>query len=149
MNITGNWQFSTTSTVLGMPPATIAGSVTQSGSSVNGAVHVDGSNCFDQLTPIGLTGIQTGSNVSLTSTSVDGQVITLTGGITNNALTGTYAINGCANGDQGNVTGFKVPDINGTWKAIYDINGAQSIGVATMTQGSAGSEGSFRAHRHI
>ena len=56
VNITGNWQLSTTSTVPGMPPTTIAGSITQSGSSVNGAVHVDGSNCFDQLTTIGLIG---------------------------------------------------------------------------------------------
>jgi hypothetical protein len=144
VNITGNWQFSTTSTVPGMPPAAIAGSITQSGSSVNGAVHVDGSNCFDQLTTIGLTGTLTGSNISLTSTSVDAQVITLAGRIANDALTGAYTITGgCANGDQGNVTGFKVPDINGTWKAIYDINGAHSIGVATMTQSSAGSEGSF------
>jgi hypothetical protein len=43
MNIAGNWQFSATSTVLpGEPPATIAGSIIQSGSTVSGAGHVDG-----------------------------------------------------------------------------------------------------------
>src|SRR5450631_4000141 len=35
-----NWQFSTTSTVPGMPPLAIAGSISVSGSSANGAVHV-------------------------------------------------------------------------------------------------------------
>jgi hypothetical protein len=54
---------------------TIAGSITQSSSSVTGAVHVDGSNCFDQATRVGLTGTLTGSNLSLTSTSVNGQVL--------------------------------------------------------------------------
>ena len=46
-NVAGNWQFSTTSTA-GMPPATIAGGINQSGSSVSGAVHVGGSKCFDR-----------------------------------------------------------------------------------------------------
>ena len=127
-----------------MPPATIAGSIAQSGSSVTGAVHIDGSNCFDQLTTIGLTGTLTGSNVSLSSTSVDGQVITFTGSITNNALTGTYAINGsCANGDHGSVTGFKVLPFSGTWRVILEINDQHWIGLAEVTQGNASSEGSF------
>src|SRR2546426_12276328 len=72
-NISGNWQFSTTSTA-GMSPATIAGSIAQSGVSLTGAGHVDGSNCFDHLTTIGLTGTLTGSDNSLTSTPVNGQI---------------------------------------------------------------------------
>ena len=80
-NTPGNWQFSTMSTA-GMPPLTIAGSISQSGSSLSGAVHVDGSSCFDQRTAIALTGTLTNGNVSLTSTAVDGQVITLAGSIT-------------------------------------------------------------------
>ena len=144
LNIAGNWQFSKTSTDLGIPPGTIAGSITQSGSSVSSAVHIKGSNCFDQATTVNLTGTLTGSTASLTSTSVDGQIITLTGGINTNVLSGTYAINGgCANGDQGNVTGFKVPDINGTWRAIYDVNGTHDIGLATMSQDTTGVQGSF------
>jgi hypothetical protein len=144
-NITGNWQLNTTSTVLGTPPVAIAGGITQSGNSLNGAGHVEGSNCFDRLTTIGLTGTLTGSNVSLTSTPVDGQVIALTGGIANNALTGTYTISGgCANGDQGILNGFKVPGISGTWRIIFDVN-EQHVGggSAVLTQGSASSEGSF------
>src|SRR5207249_4477760 len=87
-NISGNWQFNTTSTAE-MSPATIAGSITQSGVSVSGAVHVDGSNCFEHLTTIGLTGTLTGSDISLTSTSVNGQITTFTGTISDDALNGT------------------------------------------------------------
>ena len=146
-NITGNWQLSATSTVPGMPVATIAGSITQSGSSVSGVVHLDGSNCFDELNTISLTGTLTDGLVSLISASVDGQVITFTVNLNNtdsNALAGTYAINGgCANGDQGNVTGSKVPAINGTWRIILDINDALEQDRTTLAQESTGPEGSF------
>ena len=82
-----------------MPPATIAGSIAQSGVLINGAVHVNGSNCLDRLTTIGLTGTLTEGNVALTSTSADGQVITFGGSISKKVgfpytFTRTYAING-------------------------------------------------------
>ncbi|MGA7930481.1 MAG: hypothetical protein WCA20_31360 [Candidatus Sulfotelmatobacter sp.] len=72
-------------------------------------------------TTIGLTGTLTDGNVFLTSTSVDAQVITLSGSISNKTgfpytLTGTYAINGgCANGEQGNITGYSVDSLTGYW----------------------------------
>ena len=90
-NIVSNWQFSTTSTVPGTLPLTIAGSVNQSGGSISGAVHVDGSNCFDRPTTIALTGSLSGNTVSLTSASVAGQVITLTGSLTDHALTDAFS----------------------------------------------------------
>jgi hypothetical protein len=146
-----NWQFSTTSTVPGMPPLAIAGSISVSGSSANGAVHVTGSNCFDPLTAMDLTGTLTGTNISLTSTSVVGQVTTLTGtfndpgGSQPGQFTGTYAINGgCAGGDQGNVTGVTAYPKGGFWagnltSATGDINRL----TVTLAQGSATSEGTF------
>lgn len=88
-NLAGNWQFSTTSKVSVAPPLTIAGSISQSGSSVSGAVHVNGSNCFDPLSTVDLTGIVTESNLSLTTTYVTGQVATFTGDISDDTLTGT------------------------------------------------------------
>jgi hypothetical protein len=151
-SISGGWQLSTTSTVSpGMPPATIAGSVTQSGTSVNAVVHVAGWSCFDQATTIGLTGTITDGNVSLTSTAVDGQVITFAGSITIKAnfpdtLTGTYAINGgCANGDQGNVTGYSVGAFNGSWYGNLTTAGGANIHWGTNQLGQVGpsSEGSF------
>jgi hypothetical protein len=145
LNLSGNWEFSTTSTVPEMPPVTIAGNMAQSGGSLNGVVHVDGSNCFDQQTAIHLTGELADSNISLTSASVAGQIITLTGSVTDTTLAGTYAIHGgCANGDQGNVGGFRVPPISGRWRFNLESRSEEMwIGSAMLTQGSASSEGSF------
>ena len=148
-NISGNWQFSTTSTA-GMPALTIAGRIDQSGRSVSGAVHVAGGSCFDQQNVIGLSGTLTDGNVSLASAPVDGQVITFAGNITIKAnfpdtLTGTYAINGgCANGDQGNVTGFSVGSIAGNWAGNLTTAGGTTIQMsAQLAQDGASSEGSF------
>lgn len=154
-NITGNWQFSTMSTA-GMPPLTIAGSISQSGSSLSGAVHVDGSSCFDQRTAIALTGTLTNGNVSLTSTAVDGQVIALAGSITEksgfpDSLTGTYTINGgCADGDQGNSAGYNVNSLTGYWAGNLTTAGGQTIHWDTQlnqngptVEGSSGLSGPF------
>jgi hypothetical protein len=148
--ISGGWQFSTTSTAE-MPALTIAGSFNQSGSSVRGAVHVDGGRCFDQRNVIDLTGTLTDGDISLTSASVGGQVITFAGSITVKAnfpdtLTGTYAINGgCANGDQGNVTGYSVGAFNGPWYGNLTTAEGANIhwGTNQLGQVDASSEGSF------
>jgi hypothetical protein len=152
LNIAGNWQFSTTSTA-GMPPATIAGGIDQSDSSVSGAVHVDGSKCFDRLTTIGLTGILTGSKISLTSVPVDGEVVTFTGSVsddalngTDSAITGTYTVTGgCANGDHGNVTGLKIPFIANILNGTFTDSAGQTFAVAgdDAQFGAPSSEGSF------
>jgi hypothetical protein len=140
----GNWQFTTTSTA-GAMPLSIAGSIDQSVSELSGAVHVDGSNCFDRLTTVRLTGTLTGNKISLTSTSVNGQVIGFVGDITGTAFTGTFTINGgCANGDQGNVTGAKIPSITSQLSGTFSASGKEAFAVtAQVTQGSAGSGGTF------
>ena len=144
-NIAGNWQVSMSSTASGISPMTLAGSITQLGSSVNGTVHIDGSNCFDGLTSVELTGTLTGSNVSLTSTSVDGQVLALTGRVTTGSLSGSYNISGgCANGDLGTIAGFKLPAFSGRWRSGFQLNfDENSYGQAMVSQDSAGPEGSF------
>lgn len=144
LNITGNWQFNTTSAVQGTAPLGLAGSITQSDSSLNGAVHVDGSNCLDPLTTVSLTGTLNGSTVSLTSGPVDGQVIALTGSITNGLLTGTYTISGgCANDDQGSLNGFKIPAISGRWRGRTIVNDQTGTLTLTLTQGNVNADGSF------
>jgi hypothetical protein len=129
-----------------MPPATIAGSIAQSGGSVSGVVHVEGSNCFDRPTPIGLTGTLTDSNLSLTSAPVSGQVVTLDGTITNHAFTGTYTVKGgCAEGDMGNVTGINIPTMANILNGTFTASGGQTFDAsANVAQGSRASpEGSF------
>ena len=153
-NVEGNWQFSMTSTISGAPPLTIGGSISPSGSLISGAVHINGSNCFDPLSTVGLTGTLTGSDLSLTATSVDGQVTTLTGTISDNTFTathlpgefiGTYAINGgCAGGDKGNVAGVKVSSMTGNWAGdLTSKTGDTNRLVVTLAQGAATSEGIF------
>ena len=149
-NISGGWQLSTVSTA-GMPALTIAGSINQSGSSVTGAVHLTGGNCFDEQDVIALTGTLTDGNVSLTYAPVGEQVITFVGSITfkayfPDALTGTYSITGgCANGDQGNVTGYSVGAFNGSWYGNLTTAAGANIhwGTNQLGQVNPSSEGSF------
>jgi hypothetical protein len=121
---------------------------------ISGAVHINGSNCFDPLSTAKLTGTLTGSDLSLTATSVDGQVTTLTGSISDNTLTathlpgefiGTYTINGgCAEGDKGNVTGVKEPSLAGNWAGDFTSETGDTNRLAvTLAQGAATSEGIF------
>jgi hypothetical protein len=143
LNIAGNWQLNLTSTA-GTPPVTISGSIAQSGSSLSGAMHLDGSNCFDQANTIAVTGTLTNSDISLTSASIAEPVITLAGKITNNTVAGTYAINGgCANADQGSVTGFKIRAISGRWRGRTIVNDQTGNLTLTLTQGNANADGSF------
>jgi hypothetical protein len=76
------------------------------------ALHVDGSNCSNRLTTIGLTGTVTADNTSLTVTALDGPVVTLTGNSTNATCIGTYSTKGgCAAGLRGRVAGINIPHI--------------------------------------
>ncbi|MGH7866890.1 MAG: hypothetical protein ACREP9_04450 [Candidatus Dormibacteraceae bacterium] len=61
------------------------------------------------------------------------------------ALNGTYAINGgCANGEQGNLTGYRVDSITGNWAGNLTTAAAETIHWDTqLAQGSANSGGSF------
>jgi hypothetical protein len=111
---------------------------------------VNGWSCFDQQTTIELTGAVTDGNVSLTSTSIDGQVIALTGSVSKKdgfpyVINGTYAINGgCADGEQGNVTGVSVDSLAGYWAGNLTTAGSETIHWdVQLAQDGASSEGSF------
>jgi hypothetical protein len=149
-NIAGNWQFSAASTVPGAPPVTIAGSISQDGTVVGGALHVTGSNCVDRLATMSVTGTVNVDNASLTATGMDGQAVAFAGTFSGNApgsnFTGTYTIKGgCATGDQGTVTGLNVPIIPNLLAGTF-TNSAQKTFHATgdiYQSGIASSDGSF------
>jgi hypothetical protein len=114
-------------------------------------MYLDGSTCFDRLTPIGLAGTLTGSDISLTSTPVEGQVITLAGTITVNpandvdTFTGNYTINGgCASGDTGTVTGILIY-IEVALDGTFTSSGNQTFGVSggLNQNGTPNLDGSF------
>jgi hypothetical protein len=149
-SIAGNWQFNTTPTVAGATAIAIAGGISQSSNSVSGVMHVDGSSCFDAMTTVAVTGTLTGSNISMTSAPVSEQVITLTGTFTDNYdFTGTYSIGGgCADGEQGNLTGSNVSiDTTGgiSLSGAFTNSGGNTFNAAfkTAQNNGANSDGSF------
>lgn len=74
------------------------------------------------------------------------QVIAFTGAITPSAFTGKYVSNGgCANGDQGDVTGFRIPPLFGYLPGTFTSSGGETFNVeaANLKQGSVNSDGSF------
>jgi hypothetical protein len=95
---------------------------------------------------VDLTGTLNGSDLLLTSSSVDGQVTTVTGTVSDTSFTGTYHINGgCADGDQGSVIGTRVPPIAMQLQGIFTNSGQATFdAVVDIAQiGTASSDGSY------
>ena len=142
----GNWQFTAASTVPGKPPLKFAGSIGQAGAAVSGALHVDGSNCFDRLNTIGLTGTVTADSTSLSSAPIDGQVVALTGTFADFTFNGTYRIKGgCAAGQQGSLTGINIRNIGNNLSGSFTNSAQKTFNVVgeIAQSNSASSEGSF------
>ena len=129
--ISGDWEFSATSNVAGGSQLRFAGSIdsqtdpSKSSSDFKGALHIDGSKCFDRVAADEVTGTATADKGSVIITTKDGQVVTLTGvfaaqsptGLyTNMMFNGTYNISGgCASGDQGKITGINLVSSSPFW----------------------------------
>src|SRR5262245_47307301 len=122
LNAAQNWQFTTASTK-GFPAIAIAGGIDQTTSPVQAIVHINGSSCFDHLSAVQLTGASSDGSLSLTSSPVAGQVIAYAGTTTGTPaeFTGTYSIHGgCADGDQGSITGGVEPtSMKGSWAGDF------------------------------
>jgi hypothetical protein len=142
----GNWQFTATSTVPGKAPLTFAGNIGHAADTISGALHVDGSNCFDPLTTLNLTGVVTADSTSLTSAAIDGQVVTLTGNFDDFNYYGTYRINGgCAAGQQGSLTGINVWNIGNNLSGTFTNSAQKTFNVVgkIAQSNSASPDGSF------
>ncbi len=142
----GNWQFTAPSTIPGKAPVTLAGSLSYTGGALSGTLHVEGSDCFDRLTSIGFTNAATGTSTSLTSSAVDGQVITLSGSFDDYTFNGTYSIKGgCAAGQQGSMTGVNINNIGANLSGTFTNSAQKTFKVAGVIaqSGSASSDGNF------
>ena len=131
----GNWAFSATSTAaakIAGPTFVIGGNLTQSGTSLTGAMYVTQSGCIAPQF-VGFTGTVKGKNVNLTSEAFGGQVITVAASGTKDSLTGTYTVTGqCA--DSGTVSASAVPSIGGTWNGtISNVAASKGSGAAQAT----------------
>jgi hypothetical protein len=142
----GNWQFTAPSTIPGKAPLTFAGSLGYTGKALSGTLHVDGSDCFDRLTSIGFTNTATGTSTSLTSSVIDGQIVTLAGNFDAYTFNGTYSIKGgCAAGAQGSITGVNINNIGANLSGTF-TNSAQKtfkVAGAIAQSGSASPDGNF------
>jgi hypothetical protein len=145
----GNWAFIASSTAPGKavssPTFVVGGNLTQSGANLTGSMYVSQSGC---IVPqfVGFTGSVKGKNVTLTSASFGGQVITVTASGTKDSLTGTYTVTGeCA--DSGSVTSGPVPSISGTWTGtIPPVTlglAATTVSVALTEAATASEDGTF------
>ena len=140
----GNW--SMTATTSGTPTFYIGGNLTQSGTNLVGTMYVANSLCYSPSQTVSFTGTVKGKNVTLTSASVGGQVISIIATGTAGSLTGTYSIAGgtTCNGDSGTLTASPVPSISATWSGPIVSQGGQSTLALAFTQATtASSDGTF------
>jgi hypothetical protein len=116
----------------------VGGNLTQTGSNLAGTMYITGS-CVDPSAAVPFTGTVKGTKVTLTSASIEGNVITVSAsGTTTSAtssLTGTYTVTGegCDGGDSGTVTATAVPSISGTWSGSLVNNTSGTNGIAGAT----------------
>jgi hypothetical protein len=131
----GNWSIAASSKTSGLK-LDIGGSLVQSGTSVTGIVHITNSACFNYLSDdVQLSGSFVDNTLTLTSTAIRNQIVTITTTGTGNDMSGTYSITGgCADGDYGTLTAVYAPPITGTWTSTYTDTGATVTAVATLTQ---------------
>src|SRR5215813_4218482 len=133
-SVTGNWEIraqsaaGSGSTLFG--PLTsgrweLNGSLENAGTQITGVLEVLTSTCYFPIFVVPVSGtISAGSdNVSLTSSAVAGQVLTIVGVMSSDRkalLNATYAIEGgCGNGEHGTMTGFLVPSFTNAYTGTF------------------------------
>jgi hypothetical protein len=146
----GNWSMTATQTGGGVTPNStfyIGGNLTQNGTSLAGTMSIANSLCYSSSQTVTFTGTVKGNNVTLTSSSVGGEVITVIATGTAGSLTGNYAISGgnTCDGDTGTIAANPVPAITASWSGPYDPEGDPNavLTVAITQATSASSDGTF------
>lgn len=106
--VSGNWQFSATSSIFIDSSTSGSATLTQNGSSVSGTITLSGTPC---ATSGSLNGTVSGSTFNFT-VQEGSQSVSFTGQLNSifTEATGTYVApaGGCTNGDQGNWTAIKM-----------------------------------------
>jgi hypothetical protein len=120
----------------------------QSGNSLSGIMSGTGttSNCVDVLSSVPFAGSFKGENLTLTSTPVDGQVVSMKASGTATSLTGTYSVEGgCGDGDKGTVTANYLPPLTGAWEGKIENPDGTAFGTlsALLTQSNTPTDGAF------
>jgi hypothetical protein len=154
--MTGNWTLIGESQVIGNPWLA-GGYLTNTNGSVSGTIHMLNSSCYLLSQDIPVTGtvttasITTAGTISLTSSSVSGQGISVKGTIaaggSEEVLEGSYTIaGGCAAGDKGTVEGMTVPSYTNTYSGTFVSVSKISVPVSmTIAQTGPNSDGIYQA----
>jgi len=125
----------------------IGGYITNTNGSVSGTIHMVNSGCFTLAQDIPISGTITFSgSVSATSTAVSGQVITVSGTMSESTLSaGSYSITGgCAGGDKGTLTGFMTPSYSNTYTgSFHSVSGITTGETFAMAQNGPDSDGFY------
>lgn len=143
----GNWNLHGTSANSVSIALNGAGDIRQSGNDVTGfeVTVSDSANCFGPANREHLTGVMSGSTLTLTSSSTAGFIsIVLTG--SDKQLSGSYQITGgCLNLEHGTADAVFVPSITGTWKGgLTSSTGVITQITATLTQGPSDTSAGFQ-----
>ena len=134
-NMSGNWQIEATPTKGSAPFTTLSGyvdelAVNATAHQTNAAFLVKSTGCFADTTTIPLSGNVEQPNVSLSSFSIEGQILTLTATKNEAAttLSGTYQVaGGCGGGETGTITGQKYASLTGTYKGSLASSPGRSL----------------------
>lgn len=133
-SLTGNWQFTATTTTGTAPFTGLSGALVLQSASADGSNPVvsilqanNPGSCYAGQTAIPSQGSYANSGLSLTSFSVAGQYLSLSGTLpsTEDRLTGSFSISGgCGNGVKGTLTGTKIATATGTYRGTTNPGGA-------------------------
>jgi hypothetical protein len=141
----GNWQVNTASTT--NPGAISDGgtSLSQTGTSVSGIMHLVSPPCFNPTEDININATVNGPTLQFTSSIVTGQMLSVTATGSDTSLTGSYTMSGTAcPQDQGIFTAILVPPATGTWNGTLTSAGGTITQVtATLTQTGPDAQGFF------
>ena len=134
-NMSGNWQLEATATSGSVPFNSLSGYVSEL--AVNATAHatqvaflVTSNGCFADTKTVPLSGNVEEPNISLSSFSIEGQVLTLTA--TKNeaatSLSGTYSVaGGCGDGEAGTITGLRYAPLTGTYTGPLASDPAKTL----------------------
>jgi len=129
----GNWQFT------GLGSRQISASLNLNISTITGTAHIpfNVSGCSDFFQPIPLTGtIDAQGNISVTSSVVDGSVLSFTGTLSpdhSSISGGRYSFRGgCVGGESGSLTGVRVSQVVGLYSGTMAGGPSGSVVVSAL-----------------
>ena len=127
----------------------VDGAISQSGNTLSGILHTQGSACFDDnLDDLIVSGTVAGSTFTLNTASLRGQVLSITatpaliqaGAV--QGLSGTWNLTGGSCASSGMSTLLFTAPLNGTWSGPL-TNGLTGTTTATLTQTGPDAHGFF------